>query len=117
MATHSSSKTGTLSSQKELQQKLINCAIVCEECEAACLNEDNITLLARCIELNRDCADLCIQAARLLQRQSEIETDYLLVCEKMCRMCAEECRKHNHDYCQACAVECEACAAACRAAV
>lgn len=117
MATQSISKTGTVSSHKELQQKLINCAIACEECEAACLNEGNITLLARCIELNRDCADICLQAARLLQRQSEIETDYLVVCEKMCRMCADECRKHNYDHCQACAEECENCADSCHAAM
>jgi hypothetical protein len=115
MATHSLSKTGTLSTHKELQQKLINCALVCEECEAACLNEENITLLARCIELDRDCADICLQAARLLQRESEIGDEYLQLCANMCRMCAEECRKHNHDHCRACADECDACAEACTA--
>jgi hypothetical protein len=117
MAIHSTFKTGTLASHKELQQKLINCALACEECEAACLNEDNITLLARCIELDRDCADICLQAARLLKRESEIGDDYLLVCEKMCRMCAEECRKHNHEHCRVCADECDACADACHAAL
>jgi hypothetical protein len=116
MATHISPKTGILSSQKELREKLINCALVCEECETACLNEDNITLLARCIELTRDCSDICLQAARLLQRQSEIAEDYLLVCEKICRLCMEECRKHTMEHCRTCADECEACADACHAA-
>lgn len=102
-----------LDSLKELQQKLIHCALVCEECEAACLNEDNITLLARCIELDRDCADICLQAARLVQREAEIADDYLTVCETMCRLCAEECRKHNMDHCKVCAEVCEACADAC----
>lgn len=113
MATNTTSHTGNRASQKDLQQQLINCAITCEDCETACLNEENITLLARCIELNRDCADICLQAARLVQRQSEIEEDFLLVVEKMCRMCAEECRKHNHDHCKQCAEVCEACAEAC----
>jgi hypothetical protein len=113
MATDIATQSNRLASQKELQQRLINCAIACENCETSCLNEDNITLLARCIELTRDCADICLLAARLVQRQSEIEEEFLLVVEKMCRMCAEECRKHNHDHCKACAEECEACAEAC----
>lgn len=113
MATHTIAETEKLASQRELQQKLIDCALTCEDCETACLNEDNITLLARCIELNRDCADICIQAARLLKRDSEIADDYMMICEKICRMCADECRKHNHDHCKTCAEVCEACAEAC----
>ncbi len=105
---------GKVSSQKELKEQLIYCALTCEECETACLNEDNITLMARCIELDRDCADICLLAARLIQREAEINKDFLLVCEKMCQMCAEECRKHNHEHCQHCAEVCEACAEACR---
>ena len=76
---------------KELLQQLIECALTCEECQAACLNEENITLLARCIELDRDCADICLQASRLVQRDSEIANEYLAVCEQICRMCAEVC--------------------------
>jgi hypothetical protein len=98
---------------KELLQKLIECALTCEACEAACLNEENITLLARCIELNRDCADICLHASRLVQRDSEIAEEYMTVCEKICRMCAEECNKHNLDYCKTCAETCLACADAC----
>jgi hypothetical protein len=117
MATHVMAETKKLASHKELQQKLIECALTCEDCEAACLNEDNITLMARCIELDRDCADICLQAARLLQRQSEIADDYILMCEKMCRLCAEECRKHSHEHCKHCAEVCEACADACHVMV
>lgn len=102
---------------QELVRKLIECALTCEECEAACLNEENITLLARCIELDRDCADICLQASRLIQRDSEISDEYLMVCEKICRMCAEECNKHNHDHCKICAEACSACASACHSMV
>lgn len=98
---------------KELVKKLIECALTCEECEAACLNEENITLLARCIELDRDCADICLQASRLVQRDSEISEEYLMVCEKICRMCAEECNKHNYDHTKMCAEACLSCADAC----
>jgi len=109
--------TNTKFANKELLQKLIECALTCEECEAACLNEENITLLARCIELDRDCADICLLASRLVHRDSEISDDYLAMCEKMCRMCAEECNKHNHEHCKACAEACLACAEACHAMV
>ncbi len=106
-----------MTSTNELQRQLVECAITCEACERAYLNEDNITLLARCIELNRDCADICMQAARLVQRDAEIADDYLLVCEKMCRLCAEECNKHDMDHCKHCAQVCEACADACHVKV
>lgn len=99
-----------MTTAQELQRQLIECALTCEACENACLNEDNITLLARCIELNRDCADICLQAARLVLRESEIADDYLLIAEKICRLCAEECRKHDSDHCRQCAEVCEACA-------
>ena len=114
MATHTLT-TSNSSGLKELEQKLINCALTCEDCEQACLNEEDITLLSRCIELDRDCSDICFQAARLLKRQSEIGDEYLSLVEKMCTLCAEECRKHDHEHCQHCAEVCEACAEACRA--
>ncbi|MFZ6010129.1 MAG: hypothetical protein ACOYXT_07235, partial [Bacteroidota bacterium] len=46
---------------QELQQKLIECAFACEACAAACLREDNL-MMSRCIELDRDCADICMLA-------------------------------------------------------
>lgn len=113
MSTNSFTQTKTFSTTNELQQRLINCAIVSESCETACLNEDNITLLARCIELTRDCADICMLGARIVQRESEIEEEYRKLIVSMCLMCAEECRKHAHEHCRICAEECEACAQAC----
>jgi hypothetical protein len=113
MATNTDTQPKTFSPTSELQQRLINCAIVCESCETACLNEDNITLLARCIELTRDCADICMLGSRIVQRESEIEEDFRKLIVTMCNMCAEECRKHTHEHCKVCAEECEACAQAC----
>ena len=114
MAAHSETTTKTFSTTSDLQQKLINCAIACESCETACLNEDNITLLARCIELTRDCADICMLGSRMVQRESEIEEEYLKLTAAMCAMCADECRKHNNEHCKACADECDACVEACQ---
>lgn len=97
----------------ELIQKLLDCSFACENCATACLNEENVNDMTRCISLDRDCADLCFQAVRLLIRDSEIGKQFLLLCEEICRLCADECGKHDMDHCQQCAAACLACAEAC----
>lgn len=96
-----------------LIQELVHCALTNEMCSTACLDEKDVAMMARCIELDRDCADICFQAARLLQRDAEIAHHYLTVCEEMCRLCAEECSKHDMNHCQQCAEACLKCAEAC----
>ncbi|RYZ27588.1 MAG: four-helix bundle copper-binding protein, partial [Chitinophagaceae bacterium] len=51
-----------------LIQTLLDCARACEMCAAACLDEDNVTPMAHCIELDRDCAEICYLGAKLLLR-------------------------------------------------
>ncbi len=103
---------------QELIRTLLECALTCENCATACLQEEDVKMMARCIALDRDCADICLQAARLLQRNSEVSKEFLQVCEKICRLCAGECSKHQHEHCQRCAQACRSCADACsRAAV
>lgn len=97
----------------ELVQLLNECVAACEKCAAACLEEENVTEMAHCIELDRDCADICALSARLLQRDSEIAHSFLAICEEACRTCADECNKHEHDHCKQCAEVCLRCAEAC----
>jgi hypothetical protein len=99
----------------DLIQQLLSCVLQCELCSSACLDEKDVTMMTRCIELDRDCADICSVGARLLQRDSEIAHRYLTLCKEMCRLCAEECRKHEDEHCKACAEECDKCADACAA--
>jgi hypothetical protein len=100
----------------ELIQQLIDCAFACENCASSCLDElMNVSIMARCIELDRDCAEICLQAAKLLKRDSEISHHFLSVCGEMCRLCGEECAKYEHDHCKKCAEECMKCADACNA--
>jgi hypothetical protein len=96
-----------------LIQKLLNCALACENCAVECLHEEDVKDMARCIELDWDCADICFQAARLLKRKSEIGHQYLVLCEEICRMCSDECGKHDNDHCRQCAEACIVCAEAC----
>lgn len=96
-----------------LIQTLLDCALACEYCASSCLEEEHVKMMTSCIKLDRDCADICLQAARLLQRNSVIAYQYLLLCEEICRLCAEECGKHDHKHCKACAEACIKCADAC----
>jgi Domain of Unknown Function (DUF326) len=98
-----------------LIQTLLDCALACEHCASSCLQEEDINMMINCIKLDRDCADICTQAARLLQRDSIVGHQYLLLCEEICRLCAAECGKHDHEHCRQCAVACEECAEACHA--
>jgi Domain of Unknown Function (DUF326). len=101
---------------RALIQQLLNCALACENCASACLHEEDVTMMANCIMIDRDCADICTLAARLLQRNpSQIAHQFLLVCEEICRTCADECGKHQYDHCQRCARACLSCAEACHA--
>jgi hypothetical protein len=97
----------------DLINTLIECAMACERCMSACLEEKDVTLLAHCIELDRDCAEVCFLGAKLLLRDSEIAHEYRKVCEEACRLCAEECSMHTHEHCQECARACRRCEAAC----
>jgi hypothetical protein len=98
---------------KALIDQLIDCGLACENCIAQCLRERDVNMMVRCMELDRDCADLCFQTARLLVRDSEIIERWVKACSEVCSLCAQECRKHEMDHCQLCANACEQCAKAC----
>lgn len=89
------------------------CAVACQHCAAACLQEPDVKMMVRCIELDMDCAQLCQVSVALMAGDSEFAPALCGVCAKACRACAEECGKHDHDHCQQCAEACRRCADAC----
>jgi hypothetical protein len=99
--------------ETQLIQELVNCALACESCTAGCLSEADVTAMTRCIQLSRDCADVCFLASRLTMRDSELTEHMLRVCEEACRICADECRKHDDEHCKISAEACESCANTC----
>jgi len=101
------------SSYQSCIQACSNCALVCETCAASCLREEDVKMMARCIELDRDCADMCAMAALLMTRDSAYAKAFCKLCAQVCRDCAEECGRHSHDHCQACAQACRQCAEEC----
>ena len=90
------------------------CANACDHCSTACLTETDIAMLARCIQLDMDCSQLCRYAAGAMARGSEFAGDICQLCADVCDACADECSKHKIDHCQACAEACRRCAQVCR---
>jgi len=99
---------------QEIIEALERCAAACDHCAASCLEEDNVAMMARCISLDMDCAQICRFAAGALTRNSENAGAIARLCADICGACASECSKHDHDHCRKCAEACEHCAESCR---
>jgi hypothetical protein len=92
-----------------------DCAAACERCATACLGETDVAMLARCIRLDRDCADICRLAAAFMARDSDHAVGLCSLCADICDTCADECERHAHmEHCARCAEACRRCARECR---
>lgn len=94
----------------------LECLVACEMCSDACLDEADVKMLARCIRLDRDCAEACAAAARVMARGGPLAKEFCRACAAACDACAAECEKHasHHDHCRVCAEACRRCAEECR---
>ncbi|MHA7241481.1 four-helix bundle copper-binding protein [Arthrobacter sp. TMS1-12-1] len=96
---------------------LVECAQTCTACADACLSEDAVEPLKRCIRTNQDCADMCTTTANTLIRRTAVDPHYtralLETCRLICALCAQECEKHSHDHCRICAQACRQAERAC----
>lgn len=101
---------------QSLMQALNDCAAECNHCATACLDEQNVKMLAKCIKLDVDCAQICSLTAAFVARDSAHAMHLMKECAEICDACAAECEKHaaHHDHCKRCAEACRACAEACR---
>lgn len=98
---------------------LVECSQACTACADACLSEDMVAELRRCIRTNLDCADSCATTARILSRHTGYDANitraHLEACIAACRACGDECSEHAemHEHCRICAEACRACETAC----
>lgn len=120
--THPSSQSNT-SGLGEILDALLDCSQTCILCADACLAEDMVADLRRCIRLNLDCAALCEAIAAILGRQTEgdpgVVRAAIEACIAACEACGAECERHAgmHEHCRVCAEACRRCAEACRRAL
>jgi len=76
-------------------------------------------MLARCIRLDLDCAEVCGATGRILSRQTATDSQMLRValeaCAQACHLCGEECEQHaeHMEHCRICANVCRRCESAC----
>jgi hypothetical protein len=99
---------------KALIEELYRCAAACDECYKACNEEEHKADLQRCMLLDQECIEVCQVTAKLLELGTEHAGQMVALCSKICDACAEECRRHKHEHCQACAKACEKCSSECR---
>ncbi|WP_036930744.1 four-helix bundle copper-binding protein [Prevotella sp. 10(H)] len=99
----------------DLATVLANCQAMCNYCFDSCLHEEDVKMMAKCIKLDKECAEVCSVTLSLLASNSSFTMDILQVCARICSECAQECKKHNNEHCQECTKVCEHCAEACKA--
>lgn len=101
---------------QQIINTLYDCAAYCFNCADACLEEDDVKMMVRCIRLDKICGATCVATARALAVSTDREDLKGLInyCAEICDKCANECRKHQNDHCQACAEACKKCAEACK---
>lgn len=99
---------------QELLQILHECMVECNHCFDACLKEDDVKMMAECIRLDRECADMCNYLEQAISRGTPFTSELAAVCAKICEACGNECKKHDHEHCQKCAEACFKCAEACK---
>jgi hypothetical protein len=99
-------------------QKLLDtlhiCMTKCNHCFNACLKEENVDMMTKCIQLDRECAEICSYLQGAITRNSPFIKQLATICAEICQTCGEECNRHHHDHCQRCADACFQCAKACR---
>lgn len=92
----------------------LRCADACNHCASSCTQEKDIHMMARCIQLDMECATICYASAQLMSLGSEMAKAVCLICADICWQCNEECSKHQTDHCQECAGMCKLCAEECQ---
>ena len=99
---------------KDCIDHCLRCAAVCNHCAVSCTQEKDVTMMARCIRLDMECAATCYATAQLMSLGSSYAIQVCSVCADICDACAAECGKHSNEHCQECAEICKQCADACR---
>lgn len=91
------------------------CASTCNYCASSCTKEEDVKMMAKCIQTDMECAAICYAAAQLMSLGSDKSKEICRLCAEICDQCAAECEKHSHhDHCRECAEACKKCADECR---
>ena len=90
-------------------EALEECVHACSDCASHDIREGMVECALICL----DCADICAATLKVMARHSAHHGDFAKLCAHICRECAAECAKHDHEHCKKCAAACLACATEC----
>lgn len=71
---------------------LHECMIACNHCYDACLKEEDIKMMAECIRLDRECADICAYFEQAIGRGTPFISQFAELCATICEACGNECK-------------------------
>jgi len=63
---------------------------------SSCTQEEDVKMMAKCIQLDMECAAICYAAAQLMSLGSEKAKEICTLCAGICETCGNECAKHSH---------------------
>ena len=90
------------------------CATECNHCATSCVQEEHVHHLAKCIQLDLECAAICRSAVEMMSLGSNYSRELCDLCAGICEACAGECDKHSDlKHCKACDDVCRNCANEC----
>lgn len=93
----------------------LKCAALCNHCASSCTQEEDVKMMAKCIQLDMECAAACYAAAQLMSLGSSKAREFCRICAALCEACGNECAKHTHmKHCQECAEACKKCTDECK---
>lgn len=93
----------------------LKCVASCNHCASSCIQENDVKMMKKCIQLGMECAAICYASAQLMSLGSEKAKELCKLCADVCEACGNECGKHKHsDHCRECAEACIQCAVECR---
>lgn len=92
----------------------LNCAAICNHCASSCTREEDVKMMAKCIQLDMECSAICYVAAQIMSLGGNNAKDICKICADICERCGNECSNHDNEHCRECAKACEQCAAECR---
>jgi hypothetical protein len=102
---------------RELVQRLENCASACARCAVENLRQSSTGLIGRSARLAMDCASVCRDMAAELSLEDKYAFHLIPVCVFVCTSFGEECERLTGiglEYSSECRDLCYQCAEACR---
>ncbi|MDZ4751666.1 MAG: four-helix bundle copper-binding protein [Flavobacteriales bacterium] len=68
----------------------VPCVVECKHYATECLQENDIKMMVKCIQLDRQCAAICFAAAQLMSIGREQASHLSEECVEICEACAVE---------------------------